>query len=135
MRRAERVVLALAALGETRQPAAGPERADTVAAPGDDLVRIALVADVPDDLVARRVEHIVERGRQFDDTESRSQMAARRPHRRNHFGVQFFGQLAEVFGLRLAEVGGDIQRVEPRRMPSIGYRAVINITAESVERK
>src|SRR3546814_5216522 len=35
MRRAERVVLALAALGETRQPAAGPERADTVAAPGD----------------------------------------------------------------------------------------------------
>src|SRR3546814_13632150 len=105
MRRAERVVLALAALGETRPPAAGPERADTVAAPGDDLVRIALVADVPDDLVARRVEHIVERGRQFDDTESRYQMPARRPHRRNNCGEPFVGKLAAVFGQLGREAG------------------------------
>src|SRR3546814_19872591 len=104
MRRAERVVLALAALGETRQPAAGPERADTVAAPGDDLVRIALVADVPDDLVARRVEHIVERGRQFDGTESLSQMPARRPHPRNPFLAQIVGQLPAGFGCQLAGV-------------------------------
>src|SRR3546814_10685112 len=77
----------------------------------------------------------LERGRQFDDTESRSQMPARRPHRRNHFGAQFVGELAEVFGLQLAEVGGDIHRVEQRRMRTIGHRAVIKITADSVERK
>src|SRR3546814_1273255 len=75
------------------------------------------------------------RGGQLDYAESRSQMPARRPHRRNHFGAQFVGELAEVFGLQLAEVGGDIHRVEQRRMRTIGHRAVIKITADSVERK
>src|SRR3546814_11963690 len=70
MRRAERVIVALAALGEARKAAAGPQGPDPVAAPGDDLVRIALVADVPHDLVARRVEHIMQRGGQLDDARS-----------------------------------------------------------------
>src|SRR3546814_4541375 len=63
MRRPERVVLALAALGEARQAAALAQRADAVAAPGHYLVRIALVPDVPHQLVARRVEHIMDRDR------------------------------------------------------------------------
>ena len=44
-------------------------------------------------------------------------------------------ELAEVFGLQLAEVGGDIHRVEQRRMRTVGHRAVIMVTAETVERK
>ena len=44
----ERIVFALGALGETREPAALAERANAVAAAGEDLVRIGLVADVPD---------------------------------------------------------------------------------------
>src|SRR3546814_19204494 len=99
--------------------------------PGDDLVRIALVADVPDDLVARRVEHIVERGRQLDDAESRSQMPARRPHRRTPFGAQFVGELAEVFGVQLSEGGGALHRVEQTRMRTTGHRADIKINADS----
>lgn len=48
MRRAERIVVAFAALGEAGQAAAGAQRADAVAPAGEDLVRIGLVADVPD---------------------------------------------------------------------------------------
>ena len=48
MRGAERVVFALRALGEAGQAAALAQRADAVAAAGEDLVRIGLVADVPD---------------------------------------------------------------------------------------
>ena len=48
MRRAEGVVLALGALGEAGQPAALAQRADAVAPAGQDLVRIGLVADIPD---------------------------------------------------------------------------------------
>ena len=48
MRGAERIVFALGALGEAGQAAALPQRADAVAAAGEDLVRIGLVADVPD---------------------------------------------------------------------------------------
>src|SRR3546814_16755439 len=74
MRRPERVVLALAALGEARQAAALAQRADAVAAPGQYLVRIALVPDVPHQLVARRVEHIMDRDGQLDDAQPRPQM-------------------------------------------------------------
>src|SRR3546814_4315683 len=108
----ERVIFALAALGEARQPAAGPQGANAIPAPGDDLVRIALVPDVPHQLVARRVEHIMDRGGQFDHAQPRPQMAARRPHGRYHLGAQLVGELAELFGLQLAEVGGDIRSEE-----------------------
>jgi hypothetical protein len=45
---AERVVFALRALGEAGQAAALAQRADAVAPSGQNLVRIGLVADVPD---------------------------------------------------------------------------------------
>ena len=50
---AERIVIALGALGEAGQAAAGAQGADAVAAAGQDLVRIGLMADVPDQAVAR----------------------------------------------------------------------------------
>ena len=76
MRRAERVVFALGALGEARQAAALAQRADAVAPAGQDLVRIGLVADVPDQPVARRVEHVMQRHGQLDHAETGAQMAA-----------------------------------------------------------
>ena len=60
MRGAERIVVAFGALGETGQAAAGAQRADAVAAAGQDLVRIGLMADVPDQPVARRVEDVMD---------------------------------------------------------------------------
>ena len=76
MRRAERVVGALRPPGEARQPAAGAQRADAVAPAGQDLVRIALVADVPDQLVLRRVEDGMDRHRQLDDPEPGAEVPA-----------------------------------------------------------
>ena len=43
-----------------------PQPAHLRAPAGEDLVRVGLVADVPDDAVARRVEHVVQRDRQLD---------------------------------------------------------------------
>ena len=57
---AERIVVALGALGETGQSAAGAQGADAVAAAGEDLVRVGLMADVPDQPVARRVEDVMQ---------------------------------------------------------------------------
>ena len=51
MRGAERVVFALRALGETGEAAALSQGADAVAPAGQDLVRIGLVTDVPDQAV------------------------------------------------------------------------------------
>ncbi len=76
MRGAERVVLALRALGEAGEPAFLAQRAHAVAAAGEDLVRIGLVADVPDQPVARRVEHVMQRHGQLDHAEPGAEMAA-----------------------------------------------------------
>ena len=69
MRGAERIVVALGALGEAREAAAGAQGANTVAATGEDLVRIGLMADVPDQPVIWGVEHIVQCNGELDDAE------------------------------------------------------------------
>ena len=48
---AEGIVLALVALGEAGEAAALAQRANAVAPPGQELVWIGLVADVPDEAV------------------------------------------------------------------------------------
>jgi hypothetical protein len=84
MRRAERIVLALAALGEARQPTGLAQRADAVAPAGQDLVRIGLMANVPHQLVVGGVEDIVNRYRQLDYAQPRTEVSAGRSDHRNH---------------------------------------------------
>ena len=117
---AERVVFALAAPGEAGEAAALAQGADAVAPAGQDLVRIGLVADVPDQPVARRVEDVVERDRQLDDAEAGAEMAAGDRHGRDRLGAQFVGELAQLRRLQPAEVGGRRSGVEERRRRALG---------------
>ena len=121
MRGAERVVLALGALGEARQAAALAQRTDTVAPAGEDLVRIGLVADIPDQRVAGRIEHVMDRGGQLDHAEPRAEMAAGHAHRGDHLGPQLVGELAELAGLEAAELIGGIDGIEQRGRRKIGH--------------
>ena len=73
---AERVIFALVALAESGQASALAQGADAVAPAGQDLVRIGLVADIPDELVLRRVEHLVERDGELHHAEAGAKMAA-----------------------------------------------------------
>jgi len=54
----EGVVFAFGAFGEAGQAAALAQRADTVTPAGEDLVRIGLVADVPNESVVGGVEYL-----------------------------------------------------------------------------
>ena len=76
MRGAEGVVLALGAAGVAGDTALRTQRLEPLVAPGEQLVRVALVADVPDQLVAGRVEDAVQREGQLDHAEVRRQVAA-----------------------------------------------------------
>ena len=91
------------------------ERPEPLQAPGQQLVRVGLVAGVPDDLVARRFEEPMERDRQLDDAERRAEVAPRLGDRlddgladlcRQH-GKLGIGQAAQV--RRSAQVGKDGQ--------------------------
>ena len=96
MRRAERIVFALAALGEAGQAAFLAKRADAVAAAGQDLVRIGLVADVPDQPIFRRVEDVVQGDGQFDDAQPGAEMAAGDRHCIDKLGAQFAAPAAAI---------------------------------------
>src|SRR5690606_14535443 len=83
MRRAERIVLALGTLGETRQPAFLSQCPDAISPAGQYLVRIGLVADIPDQPVVWRIENVMQRNGQFDHAEAGAEMPTRLRYRVN----------------------------------------------------
>jgi hypothetical protein len=123
VRCSERVVVALASLGEARQASALAQRADPVAASGQDLVGIGLVADVPNELVARRIEHIVERDRELDDTEARAKMAAGHRHCGNRLVPKLFGKLGELRLVEPPEFLRQADRIQQRRVRAFRHGA------------
>ena len=65
----EQVVGALVGVWVAHQAALGPDRADAAEAAGDQLVRIDLVAGVPDQPVATEVEDLVQRQAELHDSQ------------------------------------------------------------------
>src|SRR5689334_23234075 len=114
VRRAERVVFAFRPLGEPRQPAALADRADAVAPAGKNLVRVSLMADIPDQPVMRRVENVVHRHRQLDDPEPGPEMATRDRHRVDQLGPQLVGHLAQIGFGQAPQIGRYGDPVEKR---------------------
>ena len=115
MGRAERIVFAFRALGETGEAAALTQSSDPVAPSGQDLVRIGLMADVPDDAIGRRIEHVVERHSQLDHAETGAEMPARHRHRADCLGAQFVGDLSEVVLVKLAQIGRRVDLIQQGR--------------------
>ena len=74
--RTKGVVNTLGAVREGRQAILLLDRSQTRTATGDDLVRIGLMAHVPDDAIVRRVEHVMQRDGQFDRAQAGSKVSA-----------------------------------------------------------
>ena len=73
---AERVVLRLLALGEPGEAALGADGAEPLAAAGEQLVRVGLVADVEDEPVDAASEDVVQRDDELDRAERRAEVPA-----------------------------------------------------------
>ena len=71
----KRVERGLAPLCEARQPALLAQGLYTVAATGQDLVRIGLVADIPDQPVIRGLENVMQGNRQLHNAKPGTEMA------------------------------------------------------------
>src|SRR6266481_6748329 len=111
---AERVIFALGTFGEAREAAALADRADTVAAPGQDFVRIALVADVPNQSVAGRIEDMMQRNRQLDHAEAGAKMPAGLGYRVDEIMSQLVGNFAQPSGFEPSQIFGSADLVEKR---------------------
>jgi hypothetical protein len=105
----EDVVLGFAASREAADPAELAKRAKSLEPSGEQLVGIRLMAGVPDDPVARRLEEPVERDRELDDAERAAEMAAGPGDRRDDRLADLFGELLELRRCQAAEIGGAVE--------------------------
>src|SRR3546814_7767107 len=87
--------------GEAGEAAAHAEGPDAVAPACQDLVRIALMADIPDQPVAGRLENVMEGYGELDHAQARPQMPARHRDGRDRFLAQLVGELADRKSTRL----------------------------------
>jgi hypothetical protein len=111
---AERVVLALTALQEPRQAATTPDRRQGVPPAGQDLVRVGLVADVPDERVAGRVVDVVQRDRELDGAQARREVAAGAAHGLHQPGAEFVRDARQALRGQAAEIRGVVDAFEQR---------------------
>ena len=110
--RAEVVVGALIALEEAGQAVVHAQGGEAVPAACQDLVRVGLVAHVPDDAVLQEVEVVEEGDRQLDGAEVRAEVAAGLGHRGDEEGAHFRRQLLHLGRGEVFHLLGGRQRVE-----------------------
>ena len=106
------VVLGLVDRAERREALVLADRRQLVAAAGQDLVRIGLVADVPEDLVARRVEQRVQRDGQLAGAEVGAEVAADLADRVDDVLADLLGDLHELVLGEAVEVLRAVDAVE-----------------------
>src|SRR5207244_11389746 len=107
--------------GEAGKSVALAQGPDAVATAGQNLVRIGLMADVPDQPVLRRIEHIVKGNRQLDHPQAGAEMAAGDRHCIHGSLAQFVGELAEVAALQAAHVSRRLDQIKERGLGGLGH--------------
>ncbi len=105
-------MLALGAHSEAADSAGAANGAKTPFAPGQQLVDVGLVADIPNEFVPGRGEHVVQRQRQLHHSEVRPQVAAVFGQHRDQFMPDFLGQLLELFQRQFFDVDRVVNHVE-----------------------
>src|ERR1700751_4674421 len=116
MRRPERVKGALGAFGEAGQASALTQGANATSPPGQDLVRVSLVTDVPDQPVVRGIEHIVKRHGELHHPETGPEVPTSDRHRTDRFKAQLIRKRFEVVDGKPAEIFGCLNLVKSRRV-------------------
>ena len=99
------VVLALGPARVARQAAGLLQPLPPVDPAGEQLVHVGLVAGVPDERVARGVEHPVQGDGQLDDAEVRPEVAAGPGDARDEEAADLGRQLGDLSGVEPPEVG------------------------------
>ena len=112
MRRAKRIEFTLGAFGEAGQAATPAQSPDPVAPSGQYLMRIGLMANVPNQPVVRRIENIMQGNRELDHAQSRAEMAARHRDRVDRLAAQFVRDLGEIAFIQAPQIGGRGDHVE-----------------------
>mmetsp|Transcript_32147 Transcript_32147/g.73961 ORF Transcript_32147/g.73961 Transcript_32147/m.73961 type:complete len:204 (-) Transcript_32147:163-774(-) len=112
MSRAERIELRLPPFAETADAVRLTQRGKPLATARQNLMRITLVRHVPNDLILGHVEHVVQRHRQFDHSQTGAQVTARLRHVFQHFPAQLVRQLFQLAQVQALHVGRKFYGIE-----------------------
>src|SRR5262249_9224182 len=115
------VVLGLVDRAERGEALVLADRRELVATAGEDLVRIRLMADVPQDLVRRGVEQRVQRDRELARPEGGAEVAADLADGGDDVRPDLAGDLRELI---LVEVVQVLRAVDPVEEALVGGHAV-----------
>ena len=110
----ERVARRFAPLLETREAAGAAQRAEAVRAAGEELPGVALVGDVEEDRIGRRVEDAQERDRELDDAEVAREVAAVGADGFDDFGADLRGERRQLVRRERLHVRGTADAGEDR---------------------
>ena len=102
-----------------------------VAAAGEDLVRVGLVADVPEDLVAGRVEQAVQGDGQLAGAEVGAEVAADLADRVDDVGAHLLRDLLQLLVVELVQVGGAVDRRRAAARRLVVVALVVGLLAHS----
>jgi hypothetical protein len=106
------VVLGLLDRAERGEALVLADRRQLLAAAGEDLVRVGLVADVPEDLVARAFEHAVEGDGELAGAEVGAEVAADLADRVDDVLAHLLRDLLQLGVIETVEVGRPVDVVE-----------------------
>ena len=115
VRRPERIIFALAPLGETAEAPARAKRADPVAPAGQYLVRIGIDARRPTPAGQRACRTHNGSPSSARPRQGPSRDDRRSPRPRRSSPAQLVGQLRELLLAQLSDVRGELDRIEQRR--------------------
>jgi hypothetical protein len=117
------VVFAFAARRKRRKAAVLLDRVQTLAPPGQYLVRVGLMPHVPNEAVKRRVEHIVERDGEFNRAETGGKMTAAGTDAMDQKLPQLAGQHRKLGGRYPSQVSRTVDGFEQRiLLGRVGHR-------------
>ena len=106
------VVLGLEDRAERGQAVVLADCRQRLAAAGEDLVRVGLVTDVPEDLVAGRVEQAVQGDGQLAGAEVGAEVTADLADRVDYVGAHLLRDLLQLLVVEVVQVGGGIDPLQ-----------------------
>ncbi len=103
---AKRVIRAFLPLGKTGDAILHAQAAHRRTPPGQNFVRVRLMADIPHQLVVRCVIHVVQCDAEFHRAQIGRQVAASLAHRLDQKLAHLTRQLRQLIALQLAQIAG-----------------------------
>ena len=119
------VVLGLVTARIARQATGLAQVGEPLAATGQQLVHVRLMAGVPQDGVVRRVEDPVQRQRQLDDAQVRAQVSAGGVDALHDELADLGGEDLQLLGIEPLDVGGAGDRLEDHRVGAAMVRRCV----------